>query len=216
MTPPTPPTAACETARPGRRRDPSRDGEILTAALDVLAETGYEGMTIDMVATRARAGKATVYRRWDSKSELVLDALSCLKGADLAEESPPDTGSLRGDLIALIKPHSIEEAERKLHIMSGVVAMISKAPELADAVRSAIVEPRARANRLLLNRAVARGEVAAGIDVEQLALITPSMVAYRVLLLREPVDRDYLVSLIDTVLLPAAGVRAGSDDVPRV
>ncbi|PPI19332.1 TetR family transcriptional regulator, partial [Rathayibacter sp. AY1B6] len=192
--------------RPGR--DPARDGAILTAALDVLAETGYEGMTIDMVAARAKAGKATVYRRWDSKADLVLEALACLKGADLAEDSLPDTGSLRGDLVALIKPHSIEDAERKLHIMSGVVAMISKAPELADAVRTALVEPRARANRFLLNRAIARGEISSDTDVEQLALITPSMVAYRVLLLREPVDRDYLVSLIDTVLLPAAGVRA--------
>ncbi|AZZ54811.1 TetR/AcrR family transcriptional regulator [Rathayibacter iranicus] len=207
MTPPTPP-ADCEVARPGRRRDPNRDGEILTAALDVLADTGYEGMTIDMVAARAKAGKATVYRRWESKAELVLEALACLKGADLSENSLPDTGSLRGDLVALIKPHTIEDAERKLRIMSGVVAMISKAPELADSVRTVIVEPRARANRFLLNRAIARGEISAEIDVEQLALITPSMIAYRVLLLREPVNRDYLISLIDTVLLPAAGVRA--------
>ncbi|MHC2186153.1 TetR/AcrR family transcriptional regulator [Rathayibacter agropyri] len=207
MTPPTPPTA-CETARPGRRRDPNRDLEILTAALDVLAETGYEGMTIDMVAARAKAGKATVYRRWESKAELVLDALACLKGADLSEESLPDTGSLRGDLVALIKPHAIEDTERKLRIMSGVVAMISQAPELADTVRTVIVEPRARAIRFLLNRAIARGEISADIDVEQLALIAPSMTAYRVLLLREPVNRDYLISLVDAVLLPAAGVRA--------
>lgn len=207
MTPPTPPTA-CETARPGRRRDPHRDLEILTAALDVLAETGYEGMTIDMVAARAKAGKATVYRRWESKAELVLDALACLKGADLSEESLPDTGSLRGDLVALIKPHAIEDTERKLRIMSGVVAMISQAPELADTVRTVIVEPRARAIRFLLNRAIARGEISADIDVEQLALIAPSMTAYRVLLLREPVNRDYLISLVDAVLLPAAGVRA--------
>ncbi|KZX20758.1 TetR/AcrR family transcriptional regulator [Rathayibacter tanaceti] len=165
-------------------------------------------MTIDMVAARAKAGKATVYRRWESKAELVLEALSCLRGADLAEDSLPDTGSLRGDLVALVKPHAIVDAERKLRIMSGVVAMISKAPELADAVRTAIVEPRARANRLLLRRAIARGEVSADIDVEQLALVTPSMVAYRVLLLREPVTRDYLISLIDGVMLPAAGVRA--------
>lgn len=209
MAPPTPPTAeSCAAARPGRRRDPGRDAEILTAALDVLAETGYDGMTIDMVAARARAGKATVYRRWDSKAELVLEALACLKGADLAEDSLPDTGSLRGDLVALIKPHTIDDAERKLRIMSGVVSMISKAPELADAVRTAIVEPRARANRFLLRRAIDRGEISADVDVEQLALITPSMVAYRVLLLREPVDRDYLISLVDGVLLPAAGLSA--------
>jgi len=87
--------------------------------------------------------------------------------------------------------------------------MISKAPELADAVRQAIVEPRARANRTLLRRAIDRGEIPADVDVEMLAVLTPSMVTYRVLLLREPVDRDYLVSLVDNVLLPAVGLRGG-------
>ncbi|MWV49598.1 TetR family transcriptional regulator [Rathayibacter sp. VKM Ac-2803] len=211
MMPPPPPTIdSGAPARPGRRRDPSRDLEILTAALDVLAETGYDGMTIDMVAARARAGKATLYRRWDSKAELVVEALACMKGADLTEAALPDTGTLRGDLVAMIKPRTMEDAERKLQIMAGVVAMISKAPDLSDAVRAAIVEPRARANSFLLRRAIARGEIAPDIDVELIALISPSMVAYRVLLLREPIDRDYLVSLIDEIVMPAVGLRGGS------
>ncbi|SMH40447.1 transcriptional regulator, TetR family [Rathayibacter oskolensis] len=210
MTPPPSPSLESEApARPGRRRDPQRDVEILTAALDVLAETGYDGMTIDMVAARARAGKATLYRRWDSKAELVVEALACLKGADLSEDALPDTGTLRGDLVALIKPRTMEDAERKLQIMAGVVAMITKSPELSDAVRAAIVEPRARANAFLLRRAVSRGEITRDIDIELLALLTPSMVAYRVLLLREPVDRAYLVSLVDDILLPAVGLRSG-------
>ena len=61
-----------EAVRPGRRRDHTRDADILTAAIEVLAEEGYDGMTIDMVAARAKAGKATVYRRWASKGELVV------------------------------------------------------------------------------------------------------------------------------------------------
>ena len=69
--------------RLGRKRDHTRDPEILDAALDVLAETGYDGMTIDMVAARAKAGKATLYRRWSSKTELVLDAVACMKSSDL-------------------------------------------------------------------------------------------------------------------------------------
>ncbi|QHC66408.1 TetR family transcriptional regulator [Rathayibacter sp. VKM Ac-2759] len=210
MTPPPSPLLEPDApSRPGRRRDPSRDVEILTAALDVLAETGYDGMTIDMVAARARAGKATLYRRWDSKAELVVEALACMKGADLTESALPDTGTLRGDLVALIKPRTMEDAERKLQIMAGVVAMVSKSPELSDAVRAAIVEPRARANGFLLRRAIARGEIGEDIDVELIALITPAMVAYRVLLLREPVERAYLVSLIDDILLPAVGLPGG-------
>src|SRR6186713_2049587 len=103
-------SATAEPAlRPGRKRDHSRDPEILDAALAVLAETGYDGMTIDMVAARAKAGKATIYRRWPSKAELVIDAVACMKGNHFDPANLPDTGTLRGDLIALIKPHAIED-----------------------------------------------------------------------------------------------------------
>src|ERR1700709_873862 len=101
----------------GRKRDHTRDPEILDAAIEVLAETGYDGMTIDMVAARAKAGKATVYRRWSSKAELVIDAVACMKSADVDPATLPDTGTLRGDLVAMIKPHRIEDGERKLRVM---------------------------------------------------------------------------------------------------
>ena len=86
----------------GRKRDHTRDPEILAAALEILAETGFDGMTIDMVATRAKAGKATLYRRWPSKNELVIDAVACMKQADLDQSRLPDTGTLRGDLVAMM------------------------------------------------------------------------------------------------------------------
>lgn len=193
----------------GRRRDHTRDPEILAAALDVLAEEGYEGMTIDMVAARARAGKATLYRRWASKGELVVDAVACMKRADIPFDDLPDTGTLRGDLIAMIKPRTIDDGEKKLQIMAGLASMLSRSPELAEAIDRAIIEPRAEVNRILLRRAIARGEVSADCDVDTLALIAPSMAAYRVLLRQKPVDREFLISLIDGVVLPAAGVRAG-------
>jgi AcrR family transcriptional regulator len=192
--------------RPGRRRNHSRDPEILAAALEVLAETGYEGMTIDMVAARARAGKATLYRRWPSKAELVIDAVACMKKGDFDEANLPDTGTLRGDLIAMIKPHAIEDGERKLQIMAGLISMLSRDPGLAEAVNAAIVEPRAAVNRTLMRRAAERGEIAPDADIETLSLVTPSMAAYRVLILKKPVDRAFLISLIDGVLLPALGL----------
>ncbi|MEJ1230234.1 MAG: helix-turn-helix domain-containing protein [Galbitalea sp.] len=76
--------------------DASRDSDILEAALDVLAEEGYDGMTIDMVAARAKAGKATLYRRWPSKTELVLDAVACMKTANIDYADLPDTGHAAG------------------------------------------------------------------------------------------------------------------------
>lgn len=195
-----------DASRPGRKRDATRDAAILDAALEVLAETGYEGMTIDMVAARAKAGKATVYRRWASKSELVIEAVACLKNSSLDLDDLPDTGSLRGDLIAMIKPHTMEDAQTKLKVMGGLVSMLSSHPELADAARAAIVEPRLRINRLLLQRAIDRGEIRPDCDVETLALVSSAMAAHRTLMLRKPVDREFLISVLDGVLLPAVGL----------
>jgi len=198
----------------GRRRDHTRDPEILAAAIEVLAETGFDGMTIDMVATRAKAGKATLYRRWPSKNELVIDAVACMKMGDLDVAHLPDTGTLRGDLVAMIKPRSIQEAEKKMQIMAGLMSMLSTAPELADAANNAIAKPRAAANRFLMQRAIDRGEISPRCDIETLALVTPSMAAYRTLIERKPVDRDFLISLIDGVLLPALGL-VGGDPAQR-
>ncbi|NQX10763.1 TetR/AcrR family transcriptional regulator [Microbacteriaceae bacterium VKM Ac-2855] len=199
-------TEAETTPKLGRKRDHTRDPEILAAALDVLAETGYERMTVDMVAARAKAGKATVYRRWGSKEELVIEAVACMKKADLDEATVPDTGSLRGDLVAMIRPHSIEEGERKLRIMAGLTSMIARDPDFAKAAAAAIVEPRARINRMFLQRAIDRGEISADCDVDAISSISPSMAFYRTLMLNKPVDRAFLMSVIDGVILPAAGL----------
>jgi AcrR family transcriptional regulator len=201
---------AGRTPRPGRRRDHTRDSEILDAAIEVLAETGYDGMTIDMVAARAKAGKATLYRRWSSKAELVIDAVACMKKNDIDPALMPDTGTLRGDLLALIKPHTIADNERKLRVMAGLMSMLSRDPDLAEAVNQAIVEPRVAVTRVLMRRAADRGEISPGCDIETLSLIVPSMVIFRVLVLKRPVDRAFLVSLIDGVLLPAVGLRSGT------
>jgi AcrR family transcriptional regulator len=176
----------------------------------VLVETGYDGMTIDMVAARAKAGKATLYRRWASKADLVIDAVSCLKKSAVDLGRLPDTGTLRGDLIAMIKPHAIEDGERKLQVMAGLISMLSRDPGLTNAVNAALIEPRVSANRILMRRATARGEIPPDCDIETLSQVVPAMAAYRVLVLRKPVDREFLMSLIDGVLLPALGLHSRS------
>ncbi|MGN9815224.1 TetR/AcrR family transcriptional regulator [Streptomyces sp. SD11] len=189
--------------RPGRKPDPRRDAEILDAALQVLAEVGYAGMTMNAVAARAKAGKGTFYRRWPSKAELVLDAVGHMKRRQASLDGLPDTGTLRGDILALFKPASVEEGEYQLTIMAGLASMLSQDRGLAEAANDAIVEPWAAANRVLLGRAVSRGEIDASADVETLSQIIPSIAAYRALIQRKPFDRDFLISIIDGVLLPA-------------
>ncbi len=192
--------------RLGRKRDHTRDPEILDAALDVLAETGYDGMTVDMVAARAKAGKATLYRRWSSKSDLVLDAVACMGSTDIDLASPPDTGTLRGDLLALVTSPTLRESERKLKVMGGIVSMIARDPELAAAARAALVEPRAAANRIIFQRAIDRGEIRADVNLDTLCTIGPAMIAYRVLVLHQPAGRAFVIATIDDVILPAAGI----------
>lgn len=206
MTQPAPPAIDGAAPRPGRKRDHSRDPEILRAAIDVLAEEGFDGMTIDMVATRAKAGKATLYRRWPSKAELVLDAIGCMKSADLSPDKLPDTGTLRGDLIGMITPRTAEDAERRMRVMAGVAALLSREPELTEAASAVLMSPRIVAIRGLLERALARGEIRADADLDMLARLLPALAAFRGIVERKPIDREYQITLIDGILLPAAGV----------
>ncbi|MEE4912184.1 TetR/AcrR family transcriptional regulator [Pseudomonas alliivorans] len=187
----------------GRKRDPARDAAILDAAIEVLAESGYDGMTMDMVASRARAGKATVYRRWSSKAELIIDAVAHLKRGQVDIESLPDTGTLRGDLLALFKPQSAEEGEQKMRVMAGLASVLLLHPQLAEAGDAAIVEPWAAVNRMLMRRALERGEISVNADIEAASQVLPSMAAYRALIQRKPFDLQFLTTMIDGVLLPA-------------
>lgn len=190
-------------ARLGRKRDHSRDADILDAALEVLAEVGYAGMTMDAVAARATAGKATVYRRWPSKAELVVDAIARMKRSQVDLERLPDTGTLRGDLLGLFRPQSIEEGERRLKIMAGLASMISLDHAFAEDVNAAVVQPWADAHLLFMRRARDRGEIPASADIETASQVIPSMAAYRALIQRKPFAREFLVGLVDGVILPA-------------
>jgi AcrR family transcriptional regulator len=203
----TPDTAKLDAPKLGRKRDHTRDPEILEAALDVLAETGYDGMTVDMVAARAKAGKATLYRRWPSKSELVLDAVACMKKSDVDLSNLPDTGTLRGDLIAMIKNPTIQDGEKKLKVMAGLVSLLSRHPELAEAANQSLMEPRMNATRALITRAIERGEISPDCDIDLVVRVSPAMVSHRVLIERIPASRQFLISVLDGVVLPALGVR---------
>jgi AcrR family transcriptional regulator len=187
----------------GRKRDHSRDAKILEATLEVLAEVGAAGLTMDLVAARAGAGKATIYRRWASKTEMFVDAIAHLKHIQVDLESLPDTGTLRGDLLGLFKPQSVEETEHRLKIMAGLASLLSQDQVLVEAANAAVVHPWAEAHFALMQRAIERGEIAADADIGTLSQVLPSMAAYRTLVQRKPFDQAFLVSMLDGVILPA-------------
>ena len=187
----------------GRKRDESRDPEILRAALDVLTETGYERMTMDAVAARAKTGKATIYRRWASKAQLVVDAISSAGQKGITADLP-DTGSLRGDLLALAATGSTKENRKKLQLMAGLISALPHHPDLASIVQDQLVAPRTAQMRDLFERAAARGEITPGRNLDTLALVAPAMTVYWLMIVNKPLDKAFYAVLVDEILLPMA------------
>ena len=178
----------------GRPRDETRDAAIFEATLSVLGEVGYDRLTIDAVAARAKASKATVYRRWPNKAALVVDALQTinpLKANAPGEEAPchwPDTGSLRDDLRAGVRNfvERLNTADGKL--MAGVVSAQTRDPELAVALRAATYEDKRRSCRILVERAVARGELSSTGGADTFVEVLPAVMFNRLLITGEPFD----------------------------
>jgi AcrR family transcriptional regulator len=186
----------------GRKRDKSRDADILDA-------------TLDLVAERAGAGKATIYRRWASKAELVIDAVAHMKRRQVDIEHLPDTGTLRGDLLGLFRPEANDDSARKLRIMTALASMLADDQALAEAGSAVVVQPWADAHFALMQRAVVRGEVSASADINTLCQIIPSMAAYRTLVQRKPFSLEFLVSMVDGVIMPALRICAGNKSDKR-
>ncbi|MFB9991901.1 TetR/AcrR family transcriptional regulator [Deinococcus oregonensis] len=200
----TPNPSPVRTPTPsGRKRNPQLDGLLLDAALDILADIGPTALTMDLVASRAGAGKATIYRRWSSKAELITEALAHFRSTQVDLGALPDTGTLRDDLLSLFRPQSPDEAERRMRIMTGLASLLTHEQAFAADVHTAVVQPWAQAHLALMQRAQVRGEISATADLLTLSQVVPAMAAYRSLIQRQPFDLAFLEPLVDGVLLPA-------------
>jgi AcrR family transcriptional regulator len=187
----------------GRTLDTTRDPDIRRAALELLAEEGYDRLTIEAVAARAKAGKATLYRRWASKAELVIDALKEMKpsGGPL-----PDTGTLAGDLHAFFG--RVASAENShFPLVCGLAPALIRDPELAVAFQEKFVGPRVAQLEMLLNRARQRGEVAPGRNSEMFRALFPALMLHRIVFTGRQPDEAYVDAIVDQVLVPLASAR---------
>jgi len=187
--------------RPGRRRDDSKDDVILEAARELIAERGYDGMTMDAVAERAGTGKATVYRRWPSKVELTVDAVVCARHVILTIDDVPDTGSLRSDLMAI---RGAPQGSRTDELMSGLHQAAQSDPQVAALFHEQFVTARTRLMRGLLERAQERGEVPPGRDLDMIATVAPAMIAYQKVVAGRKAGPEFIERMIDSVILPLA------------
>ena len=190
------------TSPVGRKRDPARDDVILDSTLTVLADHGYDRMTIDMVAAQAGMARATVYRRWPTKAKLVLSAVARLSRDDVDLDHLPDSGSLRGDLVAMIRPFDDDQQQVHIQAVVGLLTLTKADERLAAAATRSGIGPWVEVNRILIQRAVDRGEYGSPLDIDTLAELIPMLCVSRAVQ-RLPIDRAFSEALIDGVVIPA-------------
>ena len=190
-------SVALPTPSRGRPRDPRRREAILSAAIALVAEVGYDRVTVDALAARAGVSKPTIYRRWPGgKPEIVVEAIRA-KRAEAGEL--PDTGTLRGDLLALLGG-VIDSLDA--NVAGGLLSQLGSSAELSALFRDEVVVDERARYQTLLDRARARGEI--GAVTPLFADIPGSVIFTRSLIAGEPLDHAFLIELVDHVLLPLA------------
>jgi AcrR family transcriptional regulator len=197
--------AEVATARRSRIT-PEREAELYEAVLDLLREVGYDALTMDAVAARTRSSKATLYRQWGGKAELVARAVRHNKPGGFADEI--DTGSLKGDLHAVTMRSDDCEMEQNSALMRGLAMAIHGNPDLLKAFREHLIEPEMADFQRLLQRAIDRGEVRA--DNPAVNYMIHMMIggfAARSIIDEKPPSQEFLLSYIDAVVLPALVAR---------
>ena len=182
----------------GRPRSQEADRAILTATVDLLAERGLDGMSIEEVAARAGVGKATIYRRWPSKGLLALDAFV----VSFAEQQPlPDTGALRGDLVAALSAWVRAVTGTSMgRMLTGLIAEAQYDPELRAAWRDRVLEPLRAQYRIMLDRAAARGEIRLSVDQDVVLDLFFGSAQHRLLLGHLPLTEDFIDEVVDVIL----------------
>jgi AcrR family transcriptional regulator len=177
------------------------DARILEASAALLAELGYEGMSIEAVAARAGVGKASIYRRWTGKAELVL---ATVRAGGFRFDVVPDTGTLRGDLLTMLRGLQDHLGGDGVAQVAGVLIAMRQDPELTAIVHEQLVVGWARCTGAIVAAAEARGEVARQDEasLELFVQVAPSMIALRLLASTGDVDAEFMRRLVDQVMLP--------------
>lgn len=175
-----------------------REVELLEVTLQLLQENGYDRLTVDAVAATARAGKATVYRRWPSKAELVLAAFT--EGIRQVAV-PPDTGTLRGDLVRLGEL-VCEQTAQHASTVRAVLVEVSRNPALNDAMQHQFIDQRKALMLHILGQAVDRGEIDAAAVNDDLWDVLPGYLIFRSLVSGRATTARTVASLVDEVVIP--------------
>lgn len=185
---------------PGRPFDAAINEQLLAATQDLLVEEGFERLTMDGVAKRCGASKASIYRRWPGKTALVVAAAAAL----FQPPEVPDTGDLREDLLACGRAY-LQREGRSAQVMASVVTASRHDPALREAAQQALGAPFSGLFDVVLGRARDRGLLSEGLDLETLAQVLPAMAYQLVAAQGRLVTEDDIQRVVDAVLLPALG-----------
>ena len=181
----------------GRPREERADRAILAATLKLMAEKGAHGLRLDDVAGRAGVGKATIYRRYRSKDELITAAVAAL----VSEISVPNSGSTRRDLLALMR-NAVEVYRGSVQagVMPSLVEAMSRDAELARLVREGFLARRRAALRAVLERGIERNDLRDDLDVELALDVLGGPLFYRLLITGGPIDDQLAEGVVELIL----------------
>lgn len=188
------------TAQPrtiGRPRDERADRAILRATLELMAETGAHELRMDDVARRAGVGKATIYRRYRSKGELITAAIAGL----VSEITIPDTGATRTDLRALMRGAvEVYRGSLEAAVMPSLVEAMSRDVELARLVREEFLTRRRAALQEVLERGIERGDLQRDLDLDLALDVFGGPLFYRLLITGGPIDDHLADGVVELIL----------------
>lgn len=176
-----------------------RETELLAVTLCLLQQQGYDRLTVDAVAAAARASKATVYRRWPSKAELVLAAF--IEGIGQVVV-PPDTGTLRGDLLELGELVS-QQARQHASTIRAVLVEVSRNAALNEAVRHQFLEQWKALIQHILRQAADRGDIAGAAISDELWDLLPGYLIFRSIISSRPPTGRTVQALVVDVIIPS-------------
>ena len=176
-----------------------RETELLAVTLQLLQQHGYDRLTVDAVAATARASKATVYRRWPSKAELVLAAF--IEGVRQVAV-PPDTGTLRGDLLRLGEL-VCQEGRQHASTIRAVLVEVSRNLALNTVMQDQFIEQRKALIRHVLQQAVDRGEIEDAAISDELWDLLPGYLIFRSIIPSRPPTHHTVQTLVDDVIIPS-------------
>lgn len=177
----------------------AREAELLAITLELLQEHGYDRLTVEAVATRAKASKATMYRRWPTKADLVLAAF--IEGTR-ASAAAPNTGSLRGDLLEIGR-WTCGQALEHMRTMRAVLNEMSHSPALQEVMQQKLIQHRNVVIDSVLADAVARGEIEASVINQEIYDLLPGYLVFRALVSDRPPTQETVRVVVDDVLLPS-------------